>query len=56
VSDADAFIDMLERTIPLRRLGIAADVAQVALFLASDASGYTTGAVIPCDGGLAAFR
>jgi NAD(P)-dependent dehydrogenase (short-subunit alcohol dehydrogenase family) len=56
MSDADAFIDMLERTIPLRRLGIAADVAQVALFLASDASGYTTGAVIPCDGGLAAFR
>jgi NAD(P)-dependent dehydrogenase (short-subunit alcohol dehydrogenase family) len=56
MTDADAFIDMLERTIPLRRLGIADDVAQVALFLASDASGYTTGAVIPCDGGLAAFR
>ena len=32
------------------------DVARFALFLASDASAYITGAVIPCDGGRAAFR
>ena len=43
------------RTIPLSRLGTADDVAAIALFLASDASAYTSGAVIPCDGGLAAY-
>jgi NAD(P)-dependent dehydrogenase (short-subunit alcohol dehydrogenase family) len=53
---ADSFLALLQRTIPLRRLGRADDVAQLALFLASDASAYTSGAVIPCDGGLAAYR
>jgi len=56
MDDAEGFLAMLQRTIPLRRLGLADDVAQLALFLASDASAYTSGAVIPCDGGLAAFR
>jgi NAD(P)-dependent dehydrogenase (short-subunit alcohol dehydrogenase family) len=56
IDDAGTFLSMLERTIPLHRLGQADDVARVALFLASDASAYTSGAVIPCDGGLAAFR
>jgi NAD(P)-dependent dehydrogenase (short-subunit alcohol dehydrogenase family) len=40
----------------LHRLGTAEDVAGIALFLASDLSSYTTGAVIPADGGLAAYR
>jgi 3-oxoacyl-[acyl-carrier protein] reductase len=52
----DGYATTLEATIPLRRLGTAADVAGVALFLASDLSAYTTGAVIPADGGLAALR
>jgi NAD(P)-dependent dehydrogenase (short-subunit alcohol dehydrogenase family) len=56
MDDAGSFLAMLERTIPMRRLGRADDVARLALFLASDASAYTSGAVIPCDGGLAAFR
>jgi NAD(P)-dependent dehydrogenase (short-subunit alcohol dehydrogenase family) len=56
LEDAEGFLAMLERTIPMRRLGLADDVARLALFLASDASAYTSGAVIPCDGGLAAFR
>ncbi len=38
---------------PLGRIGNAEDVAGVAIFLASRASAYTTGAVIPCDGGFA---
>jgi len=37
---------------PLQRLGAKDDVADLALFLASGAAGYITGAVIPCDGGL----
>jgi NAD(P)-dependent dehydrogenase (short-subunit alcohol dehydrogenase family) len=56
MADAESFLAMLQRTIPLRRLGLADDVAQLALFLASDASAYTSGAVVPCDGGLAAYR
>jgi NAD(P)-dependent dehydrogenase (short-subunit alcohol dehydrogenase family) len=39
-------------TIPLRRMGDATDVADVAVFLASDASRYITGVTIPVGGGL----
>jgi len=56
MDDGAAFVRGLERTIPLHRLGRADDVARIALFLASDASAYITGAVIPADGGLAALR
>ena len=38
--------------IPLRRFGAPREVADVVCFLASDAAGYVTGAVIPVDGGL----
>jgi 3-oxoacyl-(acyl-carrier-protein) reductase len=38
--------------IPLRRLGSVADVAGTIEFLAGDAAGYITGALIPVDGGL----
>jgi len=56
MDDTHGFLAMLERAIPLQRLGEADDVAHVALFLASDNSAYTSGAVLPCDGGLAAYR
>ena len=38
--------------IPLGRLGSVGDIASTVEFLASDAAGYITGAVIPVDGGL----
>ena len=56
MADTGAFLSGLEQNLPLRRLGTTDDIARVALFLASDASAYTSGAVVPCDGGLAALR
>jgi 3-oxoacyl-[acyl-carrier protein] reductase len=38
--------------IPLKRMGSPADIAQAALFLASDESSYITGQVLPIDGGM----
>jgi NAD(P)-dependent dehydrogenase (short-subunit alcohol dehydrogenase family) len=43
-----------ERAVPLGRFGVKSEVADLALFLCSDAARYITGAVIPCDGGLCA--
>jgi NAD(P)-dependent dehydrogenase (short-subunit alcohol dehydrogenase family) len=42
-------------TIPLGRFGKPADVAELAVFLASDESSWLTGTAIPLDGGLTAF-
>jgi 3-oxoacyl-[acyl-carrier protein] reductase len=43
---------MLPYLVPLNRKGSAADVANLALFLASDESSFITGQVIFCDGGM----
>jgi NAD(P)-dependent dehydrogenase (short-subunit alcohol dehydrogenase family) len=43
----------LEALVPMARIGQADDVAGVALFLASRAGAYVTGAVLPVDGGMA---
>ena len=40
------------KTIPLRRAGTTDDVANVAVFLASDLSSYVSGQVIHCCGGM----
>ena len=45
-------IEATRKTIPLRRLGTAADVAEVACFLASSRASYVTGHMINADGGL----
>lgn len=39
-------------SIPAKRFGAASEVAAAAVFLASDAAGYVSGAVLPVDGGL----
>lgn len=51
--DLDAFEQNARRTIPLGRGGQPDEVVGAALYLASDASSYTTGSVIKIDGGAA---
>ncbi len=41
----------LASALPLQRYGEKEEIADLAMFLASDAARYITGAVVPCDGG-----
>jgi NAD(P)-dependent dehydrogenase (short-subunit alcohol dehydrogenase family) len=52
VFEDDPEADLVTPKIPLRRVGAPSDVAGTAIFLASRAGAYLTGAVIPVDGGL----
>jgi NAD(P)-dependent dehydrogenase (short-subunit alcohol dehydrogenase family) len=47
----DGLADRIARS-PMRRLGEVGDIAQAALWLASDRSSYVTGQSIPVDGGI----
>lgn len=49
----DAFGPAIAAAAPLRRIGRDDDMAGIAVFLASRAGSYVTGAVIPVDGGIA---
>lgn len=49
--DFEGFIDMVKSQAPLGREGTPADMANAALFLASDASSYMTAADLVIDGG-----
>lgn len=44
-------VERINRTIPMGRLALPSDVANVALFLASDLAGYLTGTSIDVHGG-----
>jgi len=52
--DRDAFYRRRHEQVPMGRMGEAWDVANAALFLASDESKYITGTEILVDGGLCA--
>jgi NAD(P)-dependent dehydrogenase (short-subunit alcohol dehydrogenase family) len=52
-STLDAIGDNIAAAAPLRRLGRDDDMAGIAVFLASRAGSYLTGAIIPVDGGVA---
>ncbi|WP_069167156.1 3-oxoacyl-ACP reductase FabG1 [Nocardia altamirensis] len=48
----DDLREMIEKFVPLKRVGQPEDVAAVVSFLASEDSRYVTGAVLPVDGGM----
>jgi NAD(P)-dependent dehydrogenase (short-subunit alcohol dehydrogenase family) len=48
----DSIRTILAQNTPLRRVGTAEDIADVALFLVSDASRFITGEEIAVDGGI----
>lgn len=55
VADAQKELARRISQIPLGRAGRPEDVAQMALFLASDDSSWVTGAALPLDGGFSAY-
>jgi NAD(P)-dependent dehydrogenase (short-subunit alcohol dehydrogenase family) len=48
----DAAGDLIAAATPVKRIGCTEDVAAAAVYLASRATNFMTGAVIPLDGGL----
>ncbi len=50
----DTMGERIRQGVPLKRVGEATDMAGAAIFLASKAGAYITGAVIPVDGGTVA--
>lgn len=51
LAPSDTARNAIAELIPLQRLGTCDEVADLALFLASDGARYITGAVLVCDGG-----
>ena len=47
----DAWIESVKSALPLNRFGQPEEVAKMAVFLASNYAAYTTGQLIPVDGG-----
>jgi NAD(P)-dependent dehydrogenase (short-subunit alcohol dehydrogenase family) len=47
----DKFEKEISDSLPLSRIGATSDMAGIVLYLASPASSYVTGAIIPVDGG-----
>src|SRR5699024_11075198 len=54
LTDYTELLDKLIKVTPLQRLGKPSDIADAALFLASEESAYITGAEIVIDGGFSA--
>ena len=55
-ADADGFLDRVRGANALGRIGTVEEVADVVVFLVSDAARYVTGTTVVADGGLLAMR
>ena len=53
-ADPAAMVRARDASCPMGRMGTAWDVANAAVFLASDEAAYITGVCLPVDGGLSA--
>ncbi len=51
--DDQSRADAVAKTVPMGRLGMAEDIAGATLFLCGRGGAYTTGTIIPLDGGMA---
>jgi NAD(P)-dependent dehydrogenase (short-subunit alcohol dehydrogenase family) len=49
----DSFGEQIAASAPMKRIGKPEDMAGIAIYLASPAATYVTGAIIPVDGGMA---
>jgi NAD(P)-dependent dehydrogenase (short-subunit alcohol dehydrogenase family) len=49
----ESFGDQIAEGAPMKRIGRPSDMAGIAIYLASPAATYVTGAIIPVDGGIA---
>ena len=51
LSMGDAYVKTMEASVPMRRLGSVTDIANAALYFASDEAAYVTGQSLVIDGG-----
>ncbi len=51
-SPTAGLVEMIRRAVPLKRWGTEGDIADAALFLASDAAKWITGTILEVDGGI----
>ncbi len=51
-SPTPQLVEMIRRAVPLKRWGTEGDIADAALFLASDAASWVTGSIMEVDGGV----
>lgn len=49
---SESIAEQIKKTIPMKRMGTADDIANAALFVASEESSYITGQVFSVDGGM----
>ena len=56
MAEDPALLDRLSRLYPIGRVGQPDDIANAALFLASEESSFVTGSVMVVDGGITAVN